>query len=237
MNLSNKNVLNRVKDIFSLIDKANSIDDLEKIQNEFSPKEIKDNFPSGKYPKLKFSLSNEDIEQLKTDGILNQDGTISKLCADADKLKKNLTPLEKLLYSVLWKNGDLGKEKHITDGILENRDSKYIKGETGLVFYYFGQHLKDKKKPIIDQHVIRAFKLYQALNDGVEDIDKILKMDTLNSKDKDTCLSYIKWQNEHKLKASNPIEFTYHLDRLLFGLGKSLKKTVSSKATFEAIPP
>ena len=232
-----EDVLTRVKKIFDLIEAATSIDKLNEIQNQFTIEEMKKNFPSEKYPQLRLSLSNDDIEQLKTDGFLDEDGSISKKCANGIELKKTLTPLEKLLYSVLWKNGDLGKEKHISDGVLENRDSKYIKGETGLVFYYFGQHLKDKKKPIIDQHVIRAFKLYQALNDGVEDIDKILKMDTLNSKDKDTCLSYIKWQNEHKLKASNPIEFTYHLDRLLFGLGKSLKKTVSSKATFEAIPP
>ena len=232
-----EDVLTRVKKIFDLIEAATSIDKLNEIQNQFTIEEMKKNFPSEKYPQLRLSLSNDDIEQLKTDGFLDEDGSISKKCANGIELKKTLTPLEKLLYSVLWKNGDLGKEKHISDGVLENRDSKYIKGETGLVFYYFGQHLKDKKKPIIDQHVIRAFKLYQALNDGVEDIDKILKMDTLNAKDKDTCLSYIKWQNEHKLKESNPIEFTYHLDRLLFGLGKTLKKTVSSKATFEAIPP
>ena len=215
----------RVKKIFDMIEKAESIDSLKEIQNtEFTEGQRKKYFPGDKYPQLKLSLSNKEIEQLKADGFLDGNGSLSKKCADEKSLIKNMTPLEKLLYSVLWKNGDLGKEKHITDGVLRNRDSGYVKGETGLVFYYFGLHLDDKKNPIIDQHVIRAFKLFRSKNPSITEIDMIIKKDTVTDKDKAVCEDYISWQNKLALKAYDPFEFTYNLDRLLFGLGKSLKK-------------
>jgi len=220
--------LTRVKKIFRLIENASSIDELKEIQNEFTLKEIKDYFPSDKYPQLKFSLSTDELEQLKKEKILDSNGSISKNCAENNVLK---TPLEKLLYAVLWKNGDLGKEKHIADGVLGIRDNQEIKNEKGLVFYHFGKHLQNKTNPIIDQHVIRAFKLYEASDSRLEDIDKILKKETLNAKDKSTFLRYVEWQNKHRLKDSDPIAFTYYLDRLLFGLGKSLKNKASRNAT------
>jgi hypothetical protein len=210
----------RVKKIFSLIENASTIDELMKIQNQFTPKEIKDFFPSNKYPKLEFSLSPEEVNQLKKEKVLDSDGTISKCCAKNNVLR---TPLEKLLYSIIWKNGDLGKEKHITDGVLATRENKEIKNEKGLVFYQFGKHLKDKINPIIDQHVVRAFSLYEACESDIENINKILKKETINAKDKHVFSRYVKWQSKHKLKVSNPAEFTYYLDRLMFGLGKSVK--------------
>lgn len=220
--------LTRVKKIFSLIESASTIDELKAIQNQFTLKEIKDYFPSDKYPQLKFSLSSDEVNQLKKEQILDSNGSISKNCAEDNFLR---TPLEKLLYSVLWKNGDLGKEKHITDGVLGIRDNQEIKNEKGLVFYHFGKHLQNKTNPIIDQHVIRAFQLYEASESDLEHIDKILKKETLSSKDKATFLRYVEWQNKHRLKDKDPIAFTYYLDRLLFGLGKSVKNKASRNAT------
>jgi hypothetical protein len=212
--------IERVKKIFSLIENASTIDELIGIQNQFTQKEIKDYFPSDKYPQLEFSLSPEEVNQLKKEKVLDSDGTISKCCAKNNVLR---TPLEKLLYSIIWKNGDLGKEKHITDGVLATRENKEIKNEKGLVFYQFGKHLEDKNNPIIDQHVVRAFSVYEACQSDIEQINNILKKETINAKDKDVFSRYFKWQSKHKLKASDPIEFTYYLDRLLFGLGKSIK--------------
>jgi hypothetical protein len=206
------------KHIFCLIEKAESIHELEDIQKHI-PEEIKKNFPNEKYPRLKFALSTEEINQLKSKKILNADGSISHNCA-IDMLN---SPLEKLLYSVLWKNGHLGKEKHIADGILENRDHQFTE-KKGLVFYYFGKHLKNKENPIIDQHVIRAFLFYEAIKNGEKNLNKILTKRTLDAKDEENCSKYIEWQNRHSLKKSDPVDFTYHLDRLLFAVGKALKK-------------
>ena len=71
----------------------------------------------------------------------------------------------KLLYSIIWKNGDLLKVKHIIQGILEseienvdNNDKEFVEKQDSLVFYQFGKYLtKKNNEPIIDQHVVRAF--------------------------------------------------------------------------------
>ena len=223
--------LARVAKLFKAIEQAKSFNDLIEIErsDQFTDKERGQNFPGRRYPQLKFSITPDDIVTLKESKLLEEDGSLSLNCASEDILK---TPLEKLLFSVLWKNGDLGKEKHITDGIMGNRDNRRVKDETGLVFYFFGKHLIQKTNPIIDQHVIRAFMLYEVVNNkNYEDYKKIVGKETVNTKDKPICLKYIKWQNEHVLKKADPAMFSYHLDRLLFGLGKSIKTEASRNTT------
>ena len=101
-----EDVLTRVKKIFDLIEAATSIDKLNEIQNQFTIEEMKKNFPSEKYPQLRLSLSNDDIEQLKTDGFLDEDGSISKKCANGIGLKKNSDPSrEATLLSIMEKWG------------------------------------------------------------------------------------------------------------------------------------
>jgi hypothetical protein len=212
--------LDRVAKLFKSIENAKSFNVLIDIENsdQFTDKERKSNFPDKRYPHLKFSITPDDIDNLKSAKFLEEDGSLSLNCAN-DKILK--TPLEKLLFSVLWKNGDLGKEKHITDGIISNRDNGKVKSEEGLVFYYFGKYLKQKTNPIIDQHVIRAFMLYEIGNE--RNCEEILRKKTVSAKDKPICLKYINWQNQLLLKKDDPEMFSYHLDRLLFGLGKSIK--------------
>lgn len=212
--------LKRVKDLFKLIEKAESINGLIEIENgpKFTDAERKKNFPGRNYPQLKLSITLDDINTLKRAKFLEEDGSLSLNCANENILK---TPLEKFLFSVLWKNGDLGKEKHITDGIIGNRDNVRVTDEKGLVFYYFGKHLNQKINPIIDQHVIRAFMLYK--NGNKENCEKILSKKTVSAKDKEICLEYINWQKDRLDKKADPEMFSYHLDRLLFGLGKSIK--------------
>ena len=138
--------LDRVAKLFKSIEKAKSFNVLIDIENsdQFTDKERKSNFPDKRYPHLKFSITPDDIDNLKSAKFLEEDGSLSLNCAN-DKILK--TPLEKLLFSVLWKNGDLGKEKHITDGIISNRDNGKVKSEEGIVFYYFGKYLKQKTNP------------------------------------------------------------------------------------------
>ena len=64
-----------------------------------------------------------EINYISMDNRLN----ISKEELDKQSL------LTKLLYSIIWKNGDLGKEKHIIEGVLNFNKID----EKGLVFYHF----------------------------------------------------------------------------------------------------
>lgn len=212
--------LKRVKELFKSIENAESINGLIKIEHgsQFTDAERKKNFPGKNYPQLKFSITPDDINTLKRAKFLEEDGSLSLNCANESALK---SPLEKLLFSVLWKNGDLGKEKYITDGVMGNRDNVKVTDEKGLVFYYFGKHLNQKINPIIDQHVIRAFMIYKIGNE--KNCEEILRKKTVSAKDKEICLKYIVWQNQLLLKKADKEMFSYRVDRLLFGLGKSIK--------------
>lgn len=202
---------NNITTIFNKIEEAESIEELKLIQKQYPYLE---KFPEEKYPKLDISLTKKEIKILEKEGLLDSNGVIPK------NLAKNspLSPLEKLLYSILWKNGDLGKEKHVIEGVI-GRDNK----KDSLVFYYFGRHLANKSNPIIDQHVIRAWLSFKASKGKYQNFEEILNKTSVNAKDKKECEEYIAWQNKHKLKKIKPIEFTSYVDKLLFTLGKYLK--------------
>ena len=76
-------------------------------------------------------------------------------------IRSDANPLEKLLYAIVWKNGDLLKLRHVIHGIVDSDVGR--KGKNGVVFYQFGKHLSKLGKPIIDQHVLRAFAVYDAI--------------------------------------------------------------------------
>jgi len=80
--------------------------------------------------------------------------------------------------------------------------------------------------------------LFDYKGNDIEVINKILKKDNiaaicrsyqshcreLGLADGDLVTEYIEWQEKQRDKSSDdPVEFAYHLDRLLFGLGKSVK--------------
>ncbi|MDP2115114.1 MAG: hypothetical protein Q8K69_13765, partial [Bacteroidota bacterium] len=68
-----------------------------------------------------------------------------------------------------------------------------------------------KKYPIIDQHVIRAFNLFNSNCDSVRKSDKVNQLDRKNY------LNWIwKFENENA-------DFLYYLDRILFEIGKAVK--------------
>jgi hypothetical protein len=64
------------------------------------------------HPELKLKLTQADIDELKKSGAITEAGHL-----DRGLSERQLTPLEKLLYSMAWKNGDLLKLSHIIEGI------------------------------------------------------------------------------------------------------------------------
>jgi hypothetical protein len=84
--------------------------------------------------------------------------------------------MEKLLYALAWKNGDLRKVKHIVAGILSSEDDAANKA---IVFNQFGIYLSGKRnEPIIDQHVLRAFAIFKYRENPTE-IERFRKMDVV----------------------------------------------------------
>ena len=168
-----------------------------------------------KYPRFKLSLSAKEIEDMKNEGILNDEYKISPEIFDGKSRKKPLTPLEKLLLSVIWKNGDYGKEKYIIEGIRvqENLEQKDIPNR--FVFWNFGRYLVDKTKPIVDRHTAKAYR-------------EIEKNKTVANKNKADYEHYIEWFKKviakDDFKEFNKEDVAYYLDLLLFEYGKELKK-------------
>ena len=170
------------------------------------------------YPKIEFKITGEEIktllEQNFIDKNLNFSSTITSKLTD---------PLTKLLYAIAWKNGDLKKIKHIIKGVTdsENKDSEQ---DDALVFYQFGKYLtKISGQPIIDQHVIRAFAVYNETdNSQIKDLRKI---ETLNKKHKVIINEYKKWLTSDNLTTElrSEIDYSYHIDKLLFATGKTIK--------------
>lgn len=175
------------------------------------------------YPRIQFNLSESEIRKIKEAGFLDDEFRLTdKICQEENKS----TPLEKLLYSVLWKQGDLNKERHIIAGVKGGEVS-----DEGVVFNYFGRHLNNKIEPIIDQHVIRAFRM-KSLESDDKTVRSIRVKDFSASKNAvkakhELIKNYLDWHK--KLRDTYPekvrADFTYHLDLLLFGLGKYIKLT------------
>lgn len=175
----------------------------ELIQNSETTKDIQNildilNIPNknrmdiSSYPKINFSITADEIQSLIASNALGENLNIT------DNFSNRLnTPLEKLMYAVLWKNGDLKKIKHIVKGIKNTTKSEV---EEGIVFHQFGRFLTGQTgEPIIDQHVIRAFAVYQHHNDG--EITKYRKLELLNKKHLPVIKLYREWLNGTNISA------------------------------------
>ncbi len=210
--MKNKEAKSLVADVFCKIRSAKSVNDFDEIVDT-NPILKKNKFDPSKYPDLEMNISTNDIANLKDSAILSDDNKILPL---EGSLK--LSPLEKLLYSVLWKNGDLGKEKHIVDGVLaaENEKDDSSK-DSGLVFYQYGKHLANREEPIVDQHTIRAFLLFKNMDSLDSEITKIRKKSTLKSGELSAFRSWI------QSSEIGGVDVQFHIDKVLFSLGKSIK--------------
>lgn len=195
------------------IDEYNSI--FARIESSETEKELIDiaaeynlNLIENKYPRLGMKISAEEILELKENKVLTVDVdnnlTINQEC---------LNPIAKLLYALVWKQGDLQKLKQIIQGIEEVENPDKDKKDA-LVFYSYGNHLGNPTKfPIIDQHIVRAFNLFKdsSNSESVRKSDRVYQIDRQN---------YLHWYSKFENKSS---DFLYYLDRLLFEIGRTVK--------------
>jgi hypothetical protein len=172
-----------------------------------------------KYPALKLSISTAEIDALKQEGVLTEANEFNeKLSAG------KMTALEKLLYATAWKQGDLPKIVHIVEGI-HAVGSTVTRGDgDSQVFHQFGRHLADRNEPIIDQHVLRGFKLWKHFDATEQQTTSIRKLNVLNKESR--------WINEYKnwLKTASltaelrqDVDHVMNIDSVLFALGKTIK--------------
>jgi hypothetical protein len=204
-------------EIFDLIKKSRSIEELETIADKLQIPE-KNRMSTSSYPKIEFDIKPADIEALIDKNLIHED-----LSFETDITEKLTDPLTKLLYATAWKNGDLKKIKHIIKGILEAEKEHSVQDDA-LVFYQFGKYLtKTPGQPIIDQHVIRAFAIYSEVN--TENIEKLRKLGTINKKHKPLIAKYKEWLTSDNLtyELKRQTDYSYHIDKLLFAAGKTIK--------------
>ena len=167
------------------------------------------------YPCIEYTIKREEIQKLQDENIISDTYKLNPMLAKND----NLTPLEKLLYSIIWKNGDLGKESHIISGVLglNGTDEK-----SGMVFKQLGRHLNNKDEIIIDRHVMRAYIFH---------LTGKIKEKEIDYKDYNKYLdNYRTWINDNKLFRENK----RIIDELLFSLGQKMKE--EKKAVGKANP-
>lgn len=207
--------MSKVTKTFEKLMASKSISDVEQILDTLGI-DKKYRMNDKVYPQIKFKITRQEIKDLKKQGIITADNLLADI--------SNAAPLTKLLYSVLWKNGDLLKVKHIIEGIVsEEQDDK----ENGLVFYQFGKYLtKESGEPIIDQHVLRAFGVYKAEVEGdKKKIERLKQLSLITKKEKELIAQYKSWIEKDLTKELLSIDnYSYHVDKVLFAVGKSIKK-------------
>ena len=171
------------------------------------------------YPELKLFISPEEITALKASGVLTETGRF-----DARLSSTKMSSLEKLLYAMAWKNGDLRKITHIVDGIHSAGSSTPRKNGAGQVFHQFGRHLADRKEPIIDQHVLRGFMLWRHSGADDKQVNKIRRMNLLDRHGVDIN-EYKNWLKTASLtkELRQESDHVMNIDSVLFALGKTVK--------------
>lgn len=104
-------------------------------------------FNEDTYPRLKFTITKDEIDHLIQGRVLTHNYCIAS--------NPRLDTLGKLLYALAWKIGDILKIKHIIEGISSEPDHQ---ADDAIIFNQFGRHLSGKpNEPIIDQHAHAAF--------------------------------------------------------------------------------
>lgn len=145
----------------------------------------------------------------------------SELNINPEEITSKYSPLEMFLISILWKQGDFGKEQRILDGIKKNEIIP-------TVFPQFGRFLKtlsdenhndepnyENIEPIIDQHSLRAFCF-----------SKDIEYNEGRDPSYDVYDKYIKWYKSviRNCKCEDKELCFLMLNEIMFILGKALKK-------------
>lgn len=213
-----------INEIFEQIKRSNTIADIESIADRMNIEE-KNRMNVKSYPKIDFSINQNEIRLLKEQQIINNNLDFAE-----DITSKISDPLTKLLYATAWKNGDLKKVKHIIRGI-EDSDNENSEQDEALVFYQFGKYLtKVPGQPIIDQHVIRAYAIYRS--NEISEIDGLREISILNEKHKSIIKDYKNWLVSDNISQALRTEkdYSYHIDKLLFATGKATKTRREKKS-------
>jgi hypothetical protein len=163
------------------------------------------------FPALPFTIDEKDFQ-----GIQNW----SKFPLSQELLDREWTPLEKLFFAQLWKDGKLRSSGRIVEGIEQGVKQNNPKVSDAIVYHFFGRHLVDPvANPIIDQHSYRAYKL---IENHHADIAQIRKIEKVPSEEEAT--AYCKWfcaiLNAEKIVT---YQDTRIIDSYLFALGKYAK--------------
>jgi len=187
----------------------------KEVQTHLDQIHKKFHFNEDKYPDIPFTLTREEIAQLHTAKILTPENEIS------EQNLPDLTPFEKLLYALAWKNGDLKKIKHIVKGVLSEQEDETSEA---IVFWQFGRFLTgNAAEPIIDQHVLRAFGVYR-YRDNETKRNEYQMMGLITADELPLIKEYKDWLNK---KVSPELRkqpnYKREVDKILFALGKYLK--------------
>lgn len=213
--LSNQEVCNLVSKIFQDISAATTLGALDSLVKDTDLKKWR--MSDRKYPEITFNITGQEIEQLRESGRLDENGRLQIA-------SERTSTLEKLLYALVWKNGDFGKEHHIIRGIESSSSSEAVSaGESGIVFYHFGRYLADRDNPIIDQHVIRSFRLYR-LDKAEDDWDSnVSRLRSKKDVDEETIRDYEEWLASLPATLRAHAGYRFHVDKVLFALGRAVK--------------
>ena len=199
---------------FDKLSKATSINDVTSILTDLQV-DKKFQMDDKMYPPINFRITKNEIEGLLKEELLTEEYFVKDV--------SNQNALTKLLYSMAWKNGDLKKIRHIIEGIIS--ENNYEK-ESALVFYQFGKYLtKEPGEPIIDQHVLRAFGIYKALNNQNEqEIKRLTVLSVVTKKEKQLINDYKDWlKNDLREELREHDDYAYYVDKVLFAVGKKVK--------------
>ena len=202
---------------------SHSVELIERVKTiDIWGEEILQRMPGEKFPRLRLELTPEDMNELKKSEVLTDD-----LCVTTELAKgvlpngQPMTALEKLLYSVLWKNGDLGKEHHIVEGVYGNEQKK----RTGKVFYEFGGYLSGRNSFILDQHTLRCFAV--RMSSTGHEISRARQLETVDRSDEQQQRwigRYMAYYDALEKRFGDAAsDYIYEVDRLFFGAGKLIK--------------
>lgn len=212
--MGNQEAFDLIEDLFKKLEAISSIKELELLTRKNGLNDRINSFYE-KYPLFDFSLTLEEINQLKSTNILTSEHKL-----DPENFPD--IPLAKLLAAVLWKNGDIHKVQHLVDGITGREGDRT---PYSLVFKQYGASLESDSEPIVDQHVLRAFEIYSLTENSETVIEKIRKKSVYKSRDKPLLDRYREWFNIviEKVSETDKLAFKENLDKVLFLIGKSVK--------------
>lgn len=203
-----------MKEVFIKLSNAKSLCDLDVIIAQYDFSEDIEQFKK-KYPEVDLTLSADDINDLVNENIITEDHRINL------STNRKFSPFEKLLLSVLWKNGHLLRVQPIIDSIRNNRRST---SDYGVIFRQFGRSLVDPQEPIVDQHVLRAFCHYaDVLN--VQRRKAVARKVAFKESDQAIIDAYRCWFKSilTRVESSEQTKFKYLLDKVLFIIGKRIE--------------